>query len=161
MKPVRLQWLAHSLILGGIFLMAIWPLHPLVLARWYVADGTRRMNQIQRDAGASSEAQYAQALQAGQAFQTALRWDPLNARAYAGLAEIYRMWGDANSAARALSRACALAPRDVALLVRLGDAFRDAGQTELAAATYTRVLAVQPNNAAAAQALEALKATTP
>lgn len=161
MKPVTLRGLAHSLILIGIFLVAIWPLHPLVISRWYVADGTRRLNQIQRDTGATSEARYAQATEAGQAFQTALRWDPLNYRAYDGLASLYLMWGDANSAARALARACAMAPRDVALWLRLGDAFRAAGQAEQAASAYTRALAVQPNNTAAQQALAALEATTP
>lgn len=161
MKPVTARWVAHSLILAGIFLVAIWPLHPLALSRWYAADGARHLQQMQRDTGAASEAQYALAIQAGQSFQTALRWDPLNARAYDGLAAIYLAWGDADSAARALARACVLAPRDVALLLRLGDAFRAAGQPEQAADAYTRALALHPNNAAASQALEALKAATP
>ncbi len=112
MKNERLTLIAHLLILAGLFLLAVWPLHPAVISWGYNRAGERTLSRALDTPGLSPEARQAEAIEAGYTFQEALAWDPLNARAYANLARVYATWGDAASAARALTRAAALAPNN-------------------------------------------------
>jgi cytochrome c-type biogenesis protein CcmH/NrfG len=111
MRRNRLCLAVHSVILAGIVLLVIWPLHPIVISWGYTVAGSRVLQRLQRSQDLPQETRYAQATQAGQLFQTALAWDPLNHRAYANLAAVYLVWNDTTSAARALARAAILAPR--------------------------------------------------
>lgn len=111
MKRDRLCLAVHCLILAGIVVLAIWPLHPLALSWGYTIAGSRVLRQLQRAPDLPQETRYAQATQAGQLFQTALAWDPLNHRAYTNLAAVYMVWNDVPSANRALARAAILSPR--------------------------------------------------
>lgn len=111
MKRDRLRLAIHSVILAGIVLLVIWPLHPLALSWGYNAAGSRVLRRLQNTPDLPPEARYAQATQAGQLFQTALAWDPLNHRAYTHLAAVYMVWDDVPSANRALARAALLSPR--------------------------------------------------
>ena len=111
MNRDRLCLAIHCLILAGIVLLVIWPLHPIAVSWGYNAAGRRVLRRLQRAADLPPETRYAQAAQAGQLFQTALAWDPLNHRAYANLAAVYMVWDDVPSATLALARAALLSPR--------------------------------------------------
>ena len=111
MQRDRLRLAIHSVILAGIVLLVIWPLHPIAISWGYTVAGSYQLQRLQRAQDLPQEARYAQATQAGQLFQTALAWDPLNHRAYANLAAVYLVWDDTTSAARALARAALLSPR--------------------------------------------------
>lgn len=111
MKRDRLCLAVHCVILAGIVVLAIWPLHPLAISWGYTISGSRVLRRLQNTPDLPPEARYAQATQAGQLFQTALAWDPLNHRAYVKLAAVYMVWGDVPSANRALARAALLSPR--------------------------------------------------
>ena len=111
MNRDRLRLAVHCAILAGIILLVVWPLHPIAISWGYTIAGTRVLQRLQRAQDLPQETRYAQATQAGQLFQTALAWDPLNHRAYANLAAVYLVWDDTASAARALARAAILAPR--------------------------------------------------
>ena len=111
MNRDRLRLAVHCVILTGIILLVVWPLHPIAISWGYTVAGARVLQRLQRTPDLPQEARYAQATQAGQLFQTALAWDPLNHRAYANLAAVYMVWDDTASAARALARAAILAPR--------------------------------------------------
>ncbi len=111
MKRDRLLLVIHCVILAGIVLLVIWPLHPIAISWGYNAAGSRVLRRLQRAPDLPQETRYAQATQAGQLFQTALAWDPLNHRAYANLAAVYMVWDDVPSANRALARAAILSPR--------------------------------------------------
>jgi cytochrome c-type biogenesis protein CcmH/NrfG len=111
MKRDRLCLAVHCLILAGIVLLVIWPLHPAALSWGYNAAGSQVLRRLQRSPDLPAETRYAQATQAGQLFQTALAWDPLNHRAYTNLAAVYMVWDDVASANRALARAALLSPR--------------------------------------------------
>jgi cytochrome c-type biogenesis protein CcmH/NrfG len=111
MKHERLHLAIHSVILAGIVLLVIWPLHPVVISWGYNAAGSRVLRRLQRAPDLPQETRYAQATQAGQLFQTALAWDPLNRRAYINLAAVYMVWDDVASADRALARAAILSSR--------------------------------------------------
>ena len=111
MKRDRLRLAVHCLVLAGIVLLVVWPLHPIAISWGYNAAGSRVLRRLQRAPDLPPETRYAQAAQAGQLFQTALAWDPLNHRAYTNLAAVYMVWDDDASAARALARAALLSPR--------------------------------------------------
>jgi len=111
MKRDRLRLAVHCVILAGIVLFVVWPLHPVAMSWGYTVAGTRVLRRLQRAPDLPQEMRYAQAMQAGRLFQTALAWDPLNHRAYANLAAVYMVWDDTTSAARALARAAMLSPR--------------------------------------------------
>jgi cytochrome c-type biogenesis protein CcmH/NrfG len=111
MRRDRLRLAVHSVILAGIVLLVIWPLHPIAISWGYTVAGTRVLRRLQRAPDLPPETRYAQATQAGQLFQTALAWDPLNHRAYANLAAVYLVWDDVPSATLALARAAILSPR--------------------------------------------------
>jgi len=111
MNRDRLRLAVHCGILAGIVLLVIWPLHPVAISWGYTVAGTRVLQRLARSQDLPQETRYAQATKAGQLFQTALAWDPLNRRAYTNLAAVYMVWDDASSAARALARAALLAPR--------------------------------------------------
>ncbi len=112
MRNERLNLAAHFLILIGLFLLAVWPLHPAVISWVYNAAGERTLTRALDTPGLPPEARQAEAVAAGYTFQKALAWDPLNAQAYANLARVYTTWGDTPSATRALTRAIALAPNN-------------------------------------------------
>lgn len=111
MKRDRLCLAVHCVILAGIVVLAIWPLHPIAISWGYTIAGSRVLQRLQRTPDLPPETRYAQAVQAGQLFQTALAWDPLNQRAYTNLAAVYMVWNDVPSANRALARAALLSPR--------------------------------------------------
>ncbi|MBN1963879.1 MAG: hypothetical protein JW910_04495 [Anaerolineae bacterium] len=111
MKRDRLCFAVHCVILAGIVLLVIWPLHPIVISWGYTVAGNHVLRRLQRAPDLPQATRYAQAVQAGQLFQTALAWDPLNHRAYTSLAAVYMVWNDGPSAARALARAALLSPR--------------------------------------------------
>jgi len=111
MKRDPLRLAIHTVILTGIVLLVIWPLHPIAISWGYNAAGSRVLQRLQRTPDLPQETRYAQATQAGQLFQTALAWDPLNHRAYANLAAVYMVWDDIPSATLALARAAILSPR--------------------------------------------------
>ncbi|MBN1656878.1 MAG: hypothetical protein JXA93_00680 [Anaerolineae bacterium] len=108
MNRDRLRLAVHCIILAGIVLLVIWPLHPIVISWGYTVAGSRVLQHLQRAPDLPPEARYAQATQAGQLFQTALAWDPLNHRAYTNLAAVYMVWDDVPSATHALARAALL-----------------------------------------------------
>ncbi|MBN1262575.1 MAG: hypothetical protein JXB35_17975 [Anaerolineae bacterium] len=110
MKRDRLRLAVHCVILAGIVVLAVWPLHPLAISWGYTIAGSRVLRRLQQAPDLAPETRYAQATQAGQLFQTALAWDPLNHRAYANLAAVYMVWDDIPSATRALARAALLSP---------------------------------------------------
>ncbi|MEJ5312586.1 MAG: hypothetical protein WHX52_22705 [Anaerolineae bacterium] len=110
MKRDRLCFAVHCVILAGIVVLVIWPLHPLVISWGYTVAGSRVLQRLQRTPDLPQETRYAQAAQAGQLFQTALAWDPLNHRAYTQLAAVYMVWNDIPSAAHAEARAAMLSP---------------------------------------------------
>jgi cytochrome c-type biogenesis protein CcmH/NrfG len=111
MQNDRLRLIVHCTVLAGIILLFIWPLHPLAVSWGYTVAGRSLLRRLQRAPDLSQEARYVQATQAGQLFQTALAWDPLNHRAYINLAAVYMVWEDVPSANLALARAAALSPR--------------------------------------------------
>ncbi|MBN2391228.1 MAG: hypothetical protein JXR84_10910 [Anaerolineae bacterium] len=111
MNRDRLCLAVHGLILAGIVLLVIWPLHPVAISWGYTVAGSYVLQRLEHAQDLLPEARYAQATQAGQLFQTALAWDPLNHSAYANLAAVYMVWDDSTSAARALARVAILAPR--------------------------------------------------
>lgn len=111
MKRDRLRLIVHCVILAGIVLLVIWPLHPIAISWGYTIAGTRVLQRLHRAQDLPQETRYAQATRAGLLFQTALAWDPLNHRAYANLAAVYLVWDDTTSADRALARAAVLSPR--------------------------------------------------
>ena len=111
MNRDRLRLAAHCGILAGIVLLVIWPLHPVAISWGYTIAGTRVLQRLHHAQDLPQETRYAQATKAGQLFQTALAWDPLNRRAYINLAAVYMVWDDASSAVRAQARAALLAPR--------------------------------------------------
>ncbi|MEE8390065.1 MAG: tetratricopeptide repeat protein [Anaerolineae bacterium] len=67
------------------------------------------------------------ALQAGQSFQNALVWNPLNGQAYYNLSALYNSWQDTSSASRTLSRAATLNPHDVSARFGFGQALAAQG----------------------------------
>ncbi len=111
MNRDRLRLIVHCVILAGIVWLVLWPLHPIAVSWGYTIAGSRVLRRLQRAPALPAETRYAQAAQAGQLFQTALAWDPLNHCAYTHLAAVYMVWDDVPSANRALARAALLSPR--------------------------------------------------
>ena len=110
MKRDRLCLAVHCVLLAGIVVLVIWPLHPIAISWGYTVAGSRVLRRLQNTPNLPPEARYAQATQAGQLFQTALAWDPLNHQAYANLAAVYLVWDDVPSAKHAMARAAPLSP---------------------------------------------------
>ena len=103
----------YVLIAIGLGLLALWPLRPVIATVVYNNVGSILLNQALLAPDVAPEVRVYQAMQAGQAFQTALAWDPLNGQAYYNLGTIYDLWQDAPSAARTKSRAAVLNPHDI------------------------------------------------
>jgi tetratricopeptide (TPR) repeat protein len=85
--------------------------------------GSVRLNRALLAEGLTAEA----AVRAGERFQRALAWNPLNGKAYHNLATIYGAWEDEASAAQALSRAAALMPGDAVSRFKHGEALAERG----------------------------------
>ena len=93
--------------------------------------GSVRLNRALLAEGLAAEAATAQgateAVRAGERFQRALAWNPLNGKAYQNLATIYGAWADEASAAQAASRAAALMPGDAVARFTYGEALAARG----------------------------------
>jgi tetratricopeptide (TPR) repeat protein len=76
-----------------------------------------------------------------------------NARAYAPLAEAYRLTGMLDEAVGTATRGATLFPRHVGIRVVLGRALTDAGRTSEAREAYREVITHDPENAEARTAL--------
>ncbi len=121
----RLAW--RELLLAGLCLFLLWLLSPFLLSLVYNNLGSVRLNRALLAPDQSPEQRLDQAVAAGQAFQTALEWDPLNGQAFYNLGGLYDFWGDQPSATRAWIRAAALNPDDVSARFALGQALAAQG----------------------------------
>ncbi len=90
--------------------------------------GSLALNRALLAPDLSGEEELTYAVRAGHRFRAALAWDPLIGEAYQNLATIYDVWQDLPSAARALSRAAALLPRDAITQLKHGLALARRGQ---------------------------------
>jgi len=103
---------AWTLVLVGLNGLLLWLLYPAIATLVYNNVGSVRLNRALLQPDQSAEERLAKATQAGQSFQTALAWDPLNGLAFYNLGTLYDFWGDSPSAFRAWSRSAALNPSD-------------------------------------------------
>jgi tetratricopeptide (TPR) repeat protein len=116
------------LVVAGLGIIALWLLYPW--AATIVANnlGSVLLNRALLTPDLAPEQRTAQAIKAGQTFQNALAWDPLNGQAYYNLAAIYTFWQDGSSANLALSRAAASNPGDACARFKFGQALAQMGQ---------------------------------
>ncbi|NLE44079.1 MAG: tetratricopeptide repeat protein [Chloroflexi bacterium] len=141
------------LILIGCALL-LWPARGRVVAAAYNNVGAIYLNRALLTPDSAVDERTTWAVRAGQAFQTALSWDPLSARAYANLGAVYDVWGASEPAARALQRAVALAPDDPRIRFRLGQALAALGHEARAVAEW-RAAEASPYFVAEGQSLTA------
>ena len=118
----------QALTVIGLALLLLWPLRSFVAALVYNNAGSVLLDRALLAPNVAPEQRTEWAVQAGRAFQTALAWDPLAGQAYYNLAAVYGLWQDTPSAERAISRAAALAPRDVSARFVFGQALAAHGQ---------------------------------
>ena len=126
-RDERVSLLGRGLILVGLGLLLLWPLRSLIATTVWNNVGSVHLSRALLAPGLEPEERWAWAVKAGQSFQTALAWDPLNGQAYYNLAAIYDGWQDTPSAARALSRAAVLNPQDANTRFKLGQALAAQG----------------------------------
>lgn len=110
----------RSLVLAGVNLLLLWLLYPFIATVVHNNIGSVRLNHALLAPDLAAEERSGRAAQAGQDFQAALAWDPLNGQAYYNLGTLYHLWGDLPSAARAWSRAAALNAPDPSSRFALG-----------------------------------------
>ncbi len=127
MRDDRTFFLGRVLIAVGLGLLFFWPLRPFFMAVVYNNVGSIRLNRTLLAPDLEPDARMDRALQAGQSFQDALAWNPLDGQAYYNLSTLYDSWQDTSSAARALSRAAVLTPHDVSARFGLGQALAAQG----------------------------------
>ena len=118
---------ARLLVLAGLSLLAFWPLRPYVATLLANNVGSVALNRALLAPDLAPEERVAQAEQAGQSFQAALGWDPLNGAAYYNLATVYDTWQDVSSTARSAARAAVLNPHDASARFRFGRALAASG----------------------------------
>lgn len=128
--------LGHVLIVAGLALLLLWPLRTTIATVVYNNAGSVLLNRALLAPNLDSEARTEEAVRAGRAFHAALAWDPLDGQAYYNLAAVYALWQDTPSAERAVSRAAALAPRDVEARFAFGQALAAHGQEARAVAEW-------------------------
>ena len=122
----------RSLILAGLSLLLLWLLRSFIATIVFNNVGSIRLNRALLAPDLTPEERLGWAVGAGQAFQTALAWDPLNAQAYYNLGTLYDLWGDQPSAAHAWSRAAGLNARDPSTRFALGQALATLGYEQQA-----------------------------
>ncbi len=122
MREGRTLLWGRALILAGLGLPLFWLLRPLAATVVHNNVGSVLLNRALLAPDLGPQQRTARAVEAGQSFQTALAWDPLNGQAYYNLAAVYDLWQDAPSAGRALSRAAVLDPSDISARFRHGQA---------------------------------------
>ncbi|HDQ72078.1 MAG TPA: tetratricopeptide repeat protein [Chloroflexi bacterium] len=115
------------LIALGLALLLLWPLRTGLATVIYNNVGSLRLNRALLAPGLGGEARTERAARAGQAFQRALAWDPLNGQAYYNLGAVYEQWQATPARDAALDRAAALSPGDVVARFRRGQALAARG----------------------------------
>lgn len=106
------QLLGRVLISAGLSILLLWPLRTTIAALVYNNVGSVYLNRALLAPELAPEERVNRAVEAGQAFQTALTWDPLNGQAYYNLGALYDSWDGYLSTGWVWSRAAALEPRD-------------------------------------------------
>jgi tetratricopeptide (TPR) repeat protein len=124
----RLALLARAALLVTLIALLLVTWWPSLVAALHNNLGSLALNRTLLTPDQTAEEHVAYAARAGQRFQIALAWNPLNGPAYHNLATIYDAWQDYASAARALSRAAALMPRDPVTQLKHGLALARRGQ---------------------------------
>ncbi len=119
--------LGRVLIALGLALLVLWPLRAGLASVIYNNVGSLHLNRALLGPELGREARIERAARAGQAFQWALAWDPLNGQAYYNLGAVYEQWQAIPARDAALDRAAALAPSDVVARFRRGQALAARG----------------------------------
>jgi tetratricopeptide (TPR) repeat protein len=130
MRSDRTLLCGYILIAASLGLLVLWPLRSLVATTVYNNVGSVILNRALLAPESAPEERMDRAVQAGQSFQAALAWDPLNDQAYYNLGTVYDLWQDTTSAAHAKSRAAVLNPHDASARFAFGQVLAAQGYAD-------------------------------
>jgi tetratricopeptide (TPR) repeat protein len=127
--------IGRALVLVGLAVLVVGVFFPDAVSLVQNNLGSVRLNRALLAEGLTAEEETAlgaalgarEAVRAGERFQRALAWNPLNGKAYQNLATIYGAWGDETASAQAVSRAAALMPGDAVSHFKHGEALAARG----------------------------------